>query len=222
MNYVELRSNCDCLLAGISDYCLVFSGCWLAAWRCAGRDLWQLTAFSSTERPCLFPHMTKGAGILPTLTDVQAQLGPHDNVLVVADNCTDDTADIAKAAGVEVVVRVDPARRGKGYALEFGVQHLAINPPDVVVILDADCRLGEGALRHLSGHAIQNGCPAQALYLMLAPENAGSGKGVNLFAWRVKNWIRPLGLRLLGLPNSALRHRHGLSVRSARGPRHGK
>jgi cellulose synthase/poly-beta-1,6-N-acetylglucosamine synthase-like glycosyltransferase len=148
----------------------------------------------------LIPAHDEGAGILPTLTDVQAQLGPHDNVLVVADNCTDDTADIAKAAGVEVVFRVDPARRGKGYALEFGVQHLAINPPDVVVILDADCRLGEGALRHLSGHAMQKGCPAQALYLMLAPENAGSSKGVNLFAWRVKNWIRPLGLRLLGLP----------------------
>src|SRR5262249_15009881 len=33
-----------------------------------------------------------------------------------------------------------------------------------------------------------------------APENAPAGKGVNLFAWRVKNWIRPLGLKLFGLP----------------------
>jgi cellulose synthase/poly-beta-1,6-N-acetylglucosamine synthase-like glycosyltransferase len=77
---------------------------------------------------------------------------------------------------------------------------LATNPPDVVVILDADCRLGEGALQHLSGHAMLNGRPAQALYLMLAPENAPSNQGVNLFAWRLKNWIRPLGLRSLGLP----------------------
>lgn len=148
----------------------------------------------------LIPAHDEGSGILPTLADVQAQLGPHDNVLVVADNCTDDTAEISATAGVEVVVRADPTRRGKGYALEFGVQHLAIDPPDVVVILDADCRLGEGALRHLSGHAMQNGRPAQSLYLMLAPENARSSKGVNLFAWRVKNWIRPLGLGLLGLP----------------------
>ena len=40
----------------------------------------------------------------------------------------------------------------------------------------------------------------QSLYFMLAPQNAPAGKGVNLLAWRVKYWIRPLGLELLGLP----------------------
>jgi cellulose synthase/poly-beta-1,6-N-acetylglucosamine synthase-like glycosyltransferase len=148
----------------------------------------------------LIPAHDEGSGILPTLADVRAQLGPHDNVLVVADNCTDDTATIVEAEGVEVAIRVDPTRRGKGYALEFGVRHLVINPPDVVVILDADCRLGEDALRQLSACAMRKGCPAQSLYLMLAPKNARSSKGANLFAWRVKNWIRPLGLRLFGLP----------------------
>jgi cellulose synthase/poly-beta-1,6-N-acetylglucosamine synthase-like glycosyltransferase len=66
--------------------------------------------------------------------------------------------------------------------------------------MDADCRLGENALRHLSDGAMASGRPVQALYIMLAPENAPRGKGVNLFAWRVKNWIRPLGLEQLGLP----------------------
>jgi cellulose synthase/poly-beta-1,6-N-acetylglucosamine synthase-like glycosyltransferase len=45
-----------------------------------------------------------------------------------------------------------------------------------------------------------SGRPVQSLYFMLAPEYARPGKGVNLFAWRVRNWIRPLGLKLLGLP----------------------
>jgi hypothetical protein len=148
----------------------------------------------------LIPAHNEGAGILPTIHDVQAQLGPNDSILVVADNCTDDTAAIARAAGVEVAIRTDPARRGKGYALEFGVRHLRLNPPDVVVVMDADCRLGENALRYLSERAMASGRPAQSLYLMLAPENAPPGKGVNLFTWRVRNWIRPLGLGLLGLP----------------------
>ena len=98
----------------------------------------------------LIPAHNEGAGIVPTIRDVQGQLGPSDRMLVVADNCTDDTAAIVRAAGVEVTVRADPARRGKGYALEFGVRHLALDPPGVVVIMDADCRLGEFALRHLS------------------------------------------------------------------------
>jgi cellulose synthase/poly-beta-1,6-N-acetylglucosamine synthase-like glycosyltransferase len=45
-----------------------------------------------------------------------------------------------------------------------------------------------------------SGHPVQSLYLMRAPENAPPGKGVNLFAWRIRNWIRPLGLDLFGLP----------------------
>src|SRR5712691_3936949 len=135
----------------------------------------------------LIPAHNEGAGILPTIRDIQAQLRPNDSILVVADNCTDDTAAIVQAAGVELTVRADPARRGKGYALEFGVRHLRLNPPDVVVIMDADCRLGEHALRHLSANAMASGRPVQSLYLMLARENAPPGKSVNLFAWRVKN-----------------------------------
>lgn len=148
----------------------------------------------------LIPAHNEGVGILPTIRDIQAQLGPNDSILVVADNCTDDTAAIVRAAGVEVAVRADPVRRGKGYALEFGMRQLCLNPPDVVVIMDADCRLGENALRCMSERAMASGHPVQSLYLMLAPENAPPGKGVNLFTWRVKNWIRPIGLGLFGLP----------------------
>src|ERR1700674_3042659 len=107
----------------------------------------------------------EGAGILPTIRDVQAQLGPNDSIQVVADNCTDDTAAIVQAAGVEVTVRADPARRGKGYALEFGVRLLDLNPPEVVVIMDADCRLGGHALGHLSANEMASGRPGASLSL---------------------------------------------------------
>src|ERR1700749_1302720 len=67
----------------------------------------------SHKTTILIPAHNEGAGILPTIRDVQAQLGPNDGILVVADNCTDDTAAIVRAAGVEVIVRTDAARRGK-------------------------------------------------------------------------------------------------------------
>src|SRR6266481_761716 len=50
----------------------------------------------------LIPAHNEGAGILRTIRDVQAQLGPNDRILVVADNCNDDTAAIVEAAGAEV------------------------------------------------------------------------------------------------------------------------
>jgi hypothetical protein len=84
-------------------------------------------------------------------------------------------------------------------ALEFGVQHLRLNPPDVVVTMDADCRLGENALRHLSDSAMASGHPAQSLYLMLAPQNARhQEKERTLFAWRVRTGSGRLAWACLG------------------------
>jgi cellulose synthase/poly-beta-1,6-N-acetylglucosamine synthase-like glycosyltransferase len=70
-------------------------------------------------------------------------------VCVVADNCTDRTAAVARAAGAECVVRTDPAHRGKGYALAFGLEHVLGAAPDVVLVLDADCELNADGLRAL-------------------------------------------------------------------------
>ena len=72
----------------------------------------------------LVPAHNESSGLLPTLANIQSQLLPGDRLLVVADNCSDDTAALARAAGAEVVERNDPTRRGKGYALDWGVQHL--------------------------------------------------------------------------------------------------
>ena len=35
----------------------------------------------------LIPAHNEGVGVLPTIRDIQAQLGPNDSILVVADNC---------------------------------------------------------------------------------------------------------------------------------------
>jgi cellulose synthase/poly-beta-1,6-N-acetylglucosamine synthase-like glycosyltransferase len=67
-------------------------------------------------------------------------------VCVVADNCTDGTAAVARAAGAECIERHDPAKRGKGYALAFGLGHILKDEPDAVLILDADCELNPDAL----------------------------------------------------------------------------
>jgi len=58
-----------------------------------------------------------------------------DRVVVVDNDSTDGTGDVARSLGAEVVL----ARpRGYGTAVLAGMAHLATAPPDVLVILDAD------------------------------------------------------------------------------------
>jgi cellulose synthase/poly-beta-1,6-N-acetylglucosamine synthase-like glycosyltransferase len=150
------------------------------------------------------PAHNESINLLPTLTDIRAQLRADDRLLVVADNCTDDTAAVATRAGAEVVVRDDPARRGKGYALDFAVRHLGLDPPDIVIIVDADCRLADRALDRLAAACALTNRPVQALDLMTAPDQSSINFKVAEFAWRLKNWVRPLGLRALGLPSQLM------------------
>ncbi|MGH8231201.1 MAG: glycosyltransferase family 2 protein, partial [Steroidobacteraceae bacterium] len=148
----------------------------------------------------LVPAHNESSGIGPTLASVQRALRASDRLIVVADNCTDDTAAVARAAGAEVLERQDPAHRGKGYALDFGVRHLAQQPPPVVVIVDADCVVAEGSIERIASLSAHTGRPVQALYLMQSPAAASPMQRIKALAWTVKNLARPLGYQRLGLP----------------------
>ena len=148
----------------------------------------------------LVPAHNESSGLLHTIEDIKQQLRAGDRLLVVADNCTDDTAAIAKTAGAEVAERHDPAKIGKGYALDWGLRHLSVDPPEILIVIDADCRLANDALDRLAMACAATSRPIQALNLMIAPDNSPIDYRVAMFAFRVKNWVRPLGLRALNLP----------------------
>ena len=148
----------------------------------------------------LMPAHDEAAGITAAIDAVRLQLRPSDRLLVVADNCSDDTAAVARAAGAEVVERSDPERRGKGYALDHGVRWLERNPPAMVVVVDADCIAAPHALDRLAARCSMAGRPVQALYRMQAPAGAGLPMRIAAFAWIVKNELRPLGASMLGWP----------------------
>jgi len=135
-----------------------------------------------------------------TVRALTAQLRQSDRLLVVADNCGDDTAALASAAGAEVIVRHDPARRGKGYALDYGLRQLTSAPPRVVVFIDADCRITAGSLDALAAECEATGRPVQATYLIDPPPGAGVFTRIAAFALILKNQVRPLGTHRLGLP----------------------
>lgn len=90
--------------------------------------------------------------VLPGVLQSCAELDyPRDRftVFVIADNCSDRTADVAIAQGVRCLERVDPVRRGKGQALEWALPMVLQAEVDAVLVIDADCRLDRQVLRVL-------------------------------------------------------------------------
>jgi cellulose synthase/poly-beta-1,6-N-acetylglucosamine synthase-like glycosyltransferase len=113
------------------------------------------------------PAHDEEAGIADTVRSLRAVDYPGDrfHVLVVADNCRDRTAEVARAAGAEVLERSDARPGGKGHALRFAFDHLLAREEDeAVAVVDADTVVSPNLLRAFAAR-LAAGAPAlQAHY----------------------------------------------------------
>ena len=149
----------------------------------------------------LIPAHNEAAVIGRTLAKLEDMLPAGTRTLVVADNCDDETAVIAKRCGAEVVERNDRARPGKGYALAFGRDWLAGSRPEAVIVLDADCELTPGSAAVLARSALECGA-VQAVNLQQAHTGASPLVQISNFAILIKNLVRARGLQRIagGIP----------------------
>lgn len=132
-----------------------------------------------------------------TLRRLKASLGPGMSLLVVADNCTDSTAEVARELGVDVVERTDAERRGKGFALAFAADHLRSDPPDIFAVMDADCAMDRPSLEALVEGAHVSRGPVQAVNLLRPDRDAPPLVQLSNFAFVLKNLVRQRGLQRL-------------------------
>lgn len=160
-------------------------------------------ATSPLARPraaLLIPAHNEEGVIADTLRTLLPQVADGDRLFVIADNCSDQTAQVARQAGAQVIERTDADRRGKGYALAFGVDHLRSDPPGAIVFVDADCTAYPGLVDGLVRSAVEHNRPVQGVYLLDAPPNPSPKDGISALAFIVKNLVRPLALHQVGLP----------------------
>jgi cellulose synthase/poly-beta-1,6-N-acetylglucosamine synthase-like glycosyltransferase len=173
---------------------------------CSAAFLSNLAPTDETKEPrpkiaILIPAYNEAAGIAATISTILPQLTPQDRLLVIADNCTDATAEIARNSGATAIERHDTERKGKGYALDFGLQSIASDPPEVVIMVDADCICQPDAIEKLARVAMAEQRPVQATYLMEQPPDPTPKDSISALAFLVKNLVRPSGLKQLGFPS---------------------
>jgi len=133
--------------------------------------LWALVAVLIKKRPvdgkghdCRFALCVPAHNEAKVIGYTLQQLGKIDypadkfDVFVIADNCTDDTADLVRQSGFECLERHDEEKRGKGFALEWGIDRIlsSANKYHAVVIVDADCYLDFQSL-HVFGKYLHSG-----------------------------------------------------------------
>ena len=151
---------------------------------------------SEASAAIVIPAHDEAAVIGETLGKLHEALGPEMRILVVADNCADSTALKAREAGAEVIERREPGRRGKGHALSFATRHLEAAPPEVVVVLDADCAIDRDSLAVLVASAA-SGRPSQSINLLRPDRAASPLVQLSSFAFMLKNLVRQRGLQRL-------------------------
>ena len=129
-------------------------------------------------------------------------------VYVIADNCTDNTAALAEAAGATVLRRTNDAERGKGYALHFAFTQLE-PMADCFLVVDADTSVAPNFLLAAAG-ALRDG--AAAVQVRYLARNAEDNTRTRLMALALRafNVVRPRGRQNLGLSAGILGNGFGL------------
>jgi len=124
-------------------------------------------------------------------------------VVVIADNCSDRTSQLASGAGAEVMERRDARALGKGYALRWAMDRLLAeeHPPDGVVVVDADSIAERDMLASLAAALATGAEAAQAEYLVLTSDASIPSRLVAA-AFLLFHRVRLGGRAALGLPAS--------------------
>jgi 1,2-diacylglycerol 3-beta-glucosyltransferase len=147
------------------------------------------------------PAHDESAGVAQTVESLLAMEYPPDlfEVVVVADNCSDDTAVRARTAGARVIERFDDELRGKGYALEHAFRASLADPNvDAFVVVDADTVVSPNLLSAFDVR-IQSG--AKAVQADYAVRNADAGWRTRLMAiaFGMFHVVRSSGRERLGV-----------------------
>jgi len=152
----------------------------------------------------VIPAHEEEAGIGATVASCLAADYPPGRfaVCVIADNCSDRTAAVARAAGAQVVTRRDPGRRGKGHALGYlfnaDVPGVDMGGYDAAVVVDADSILDPRALSAFAAALAEGGEWLQAYNIVGNPDESRRTR-LLAYAFGLINGVHLLGQQGLGM-----------------------
>jgi hypothetical protein len=157
-----------------------------------------------TRVAVLVPAHDEEALIARCVRSLREQSYPSElyDVVVIADNCTDDTVAIAGSAGANVLVRTDPTARGKGHALRWAIDQVLAQEPafDAIAVVDADSVAAPDFLEALVDPLERGAQAAQGESLL--SDDGTQAAALRAAAFLLVNRVRPAGRAVLGFPTT--------------------
>jgi cellulose synthase/poly-beta-1,6-N-acetylglucosamine synthase-like glycosyltransferase len=148
----------------------------------------------------IVPVYNEELGLQRTIRSVLAcddAPGPAD-IIVMACNTTDRSVPIARALGCTTLERKDPARRGKGYGLEYAFRHLQHAGFDAYAVLDADTTVERNFINEFRGLFGRGAAAGQCILRVANPQTNARTRLMNI-AFLAFTFLRPLARHRLGL-----------------------
>lgn len=154
-----------------------------------------------TRFAVLVPAHNEAAGIAGTLRSLQALEYPAGaySIHVVADNCSDETASVARQLGAAVHERTAPDDPGKGPALEWLLRRLAGQGTryDAVAIFDADTVVAPDFLSIMDDHLVRGEKAVQGYYAV-RDDHTSWVVSLRAAALAMRHYLQPLARTALG------------------------
>lgn len=172
----------------------------IAAWFAPKRTL-EVKNGSISRLAILIPAHDEEIILPELLSSIKNMSYPVEyfDVHVIADNCTDNTATVAKKYGAHVHVRSDQNNIGKGYALDWCLRKLWSEDHhyEAYIFVDADTVVAPNLLNVLNNQVNQGAKIVQVYY---GVKDAGLSWNVSLryAALAVLHFLRPQGRMVLG------------------------
>ncbi len=153
----------------------------------------------------LVPAHNEGTSITGTIRSLLDVDYPSDafDVVVIADNCTDDTASVAEREGARVLTRDVPGLRGKGHALGWCFEQLKGRGYEAFAVVDADSTVSRNLLSQFNT-CLQEGAEAIQCNDQVKPQRGSWSSEAIRMGFALYNFVRPSGRSVFGF-SSGLR-----------------